>query len=196
MTQTATPTFETGSHYITIGWQNGFQVVEKEEVHFYCDTVWRGTPACVTISADRYLHSSGMSEWRLYVSDARGCSGSEDDPIIVDLSNTARRRLGEQCIPIARKWLASDIYSTSRLSAFSDALTRMARDLSSRHDSTTKLRNALTAFCSELSGKTYNRLIRAADAYDTFTTILNNEEEDVTCPHNTIGPNCPDCNPQ
>lgn len=186
MTQTATPRFTTGSHSISIEWDGGVLVVSKEEVFFYFETAWRGTPARVTISADRYRHSSGMSEWRLYASEAREIDPSDPDNrwTGAHLTDLARRRLGESCIPQASNWLAGGntrydngvSYRTSRENAFGYALTRMASDLSSRHDSTATLRRALATFRDELSNETRSRLVRAADAYDTFTAILNDAD--------------------
>lgn len=173
-TATLRAPLRTGSHSVRIGWQSGQQEVEKEEVFFYFETTWRGRPALVTLSADRYRHSSGMSEWRVYANDAK-----EHDPERYggrgdDLTDLARRRLGEQLIPVARVWLASESYAESRQTAFYHALDHMARELSafSRRD-TGDLRKALATFGHELPPDAMRRLFDAADAFERFLEILN-----------------------
>ena len=59
-----------GSHSVSMG-VNYRDQIEKEECFGYFSATWRGEPVRVTVSADRYRHSSGMSAWRIYARDAR-----------------------------------------------------------------------------------------------------------------------------
>lgn len=176
MTDTATlrAPLRTGSHSVRIGWQNGQRVVDKEELFFYFDTTWRKLPALVTLSADRYRHSEGMSDWRIYASDAKEHDPERNGGRGDDLTELARRRLGEQLKPIAQQWLASEAYAQSRQTAFYHAIDRMARELSafSRQD-TKDLRNTIVTFASELPPGAVQQLHDAAQAFDKFLEILD-----------------------
>ncbi len=175
-TATLRAPLRTGSHSVHIDWHNGQLEVTKEEVWFYFETTWRGRPALVTLSADRYRHSGGMSEWRVYASDAKEHDPERNGGRGDDLTDLARRRLGEQLIPVAREWLASEGYARSRQTAFYHALDRMARELSafSRRD-TSDLRKALATFGHELPPERQDQLFSAAARFDAFLEVLNDK---------------------
>jgi len=172
MTDTATlrAPLRTGSHSVTIG-HNG---IEKEEVWLYFETTWRNTPAIVEMSADRYVHSEGMSEWRVIARDAKESDPTRNGNQGNDLTQLARQRLGAQLRPVVEQWLASEGYAESRRSAFGHALYRMACELSPRFHSTDSLRKALANYGHELKPETMRRLLDATDAFDRFSAILNN----------------------
>jgi hypothetical protein len=174
MTDTATlrAPLRTGSHFITIGHDG----IEKEEVWIYFETSWRNRPAIVEMSADRYVHSSGMSEWRITARDAKESDPTRNGNRGDDLTQLARQRLGAQLRPVVEQWLASERYTESRQAAFGHALYRMALDLSARFNSTDPLRKALAMYGHELKPETMRRLFDAADAYDRFSAIVRGED--------------------
>jgi hypothetical protein len=174
--ETVSTKYRTGSHSVRIGWQSGQMEVEKEEVFLYFETTWRGRPALVTLSADRYRHSEGMSEWRVYASDAKEHDPERNGGRGDDLTDLARRRLGELLVPVAKQWLAGLGYIQSRQTAFYHALDRMAREQSafSRRD-TEDLRKALATFGHELPPERQNQLFSAAARFDAFLEVLNDK---------------------
>lgn len=167
------------SHSVRIDFASdlGRYDVSKEEVYGYFRATWRGVPVVFTMSADRYRHSSGISEWRIYCTDAR-----EIDPALAEdvygrgpaVSDTARQRLGAAARPVVEQWLASADYVTSRRTAFARALEHEASQLGTHQSTTSRLRTYLETFASELEPADAKRLAAATDAYEAFLEILSN----------------------
>lgn len=160
----------TGSHHVTLEYG---ETPSKEECFFYFDTAWRGSPAMVTMSADRYKHSSGWSEWRIYAVDAREIDEAGNGRRGPDLTDLARRRLSDQLEPLVEAWLAGPDYAASRARAFASALERELWEL--RYRGTDRIRRTLSALSHELEPAALERLTSAVDAWDVFATIMNGE---------------------
>lgn len=157
-----------GSH--SVRFDNRGQL-EKEEVFPTFETTWRGAAVTVQMSADRYRHSSGISEWRIYAVNTRDEKGGALTPL-------ARSRMTEQLRPLVYEWLLTDAYAASRRQAFANALQREFYDLHPyRHDEPThNVRRLLAAHAGELSPAVLERFTRAADAFDAYAIALLGSE--------------------
>lgn len=142
--------------------------VGKETVHLTFEAVWRGRPVVVTMQADRYVHSNGWSEWRVYAERAREDVGPNGG-LGADLTETARHRLSDEFKPVVEKWLESDEYTLSARMAVVGALKALAGRL--RYDSR-DLRTAVNANRKRLTAADAKQLLGVADAYDAFQTAL------------------------
>src|SRR5690242_8831764 len=96
--------------------------ISREECYPRVRATWRGTEVLVELEANRYEHSSGWSEWRIFV--------RRTDPGTTEL---AQRALREACLPLVEAWLAGDEYARSRRRAFASYAARYLRDSSSRY---------------------------------------------------------------
>ena len=166
-----------GSHSVSLG-VNYHDEIEKEECFGYFSATWRGEPCRVEVSADRYRHSSGLSEWRVY---ARAAYSGEDrnrhgaDRLAArELTDTARHRLGELCVPIMREWLDSDDYGASRRQAFVRMFKRQASDLSIYAERPSdRLTSLVTKYADEISLKEFDALLEAGYRFDAYVQALN-----------------------
>jgi hypothetical protein len=169
-TTTNTPTIVRRSHWVGLDHAGRFQ---KEEVFTTYAATWRGRPVLVTMSADRYEHSSGVSEWRIYASEARE-EPAEGHYQGENLTDTARRRLSDQHKQVVRDWLESDDYHRSEAQAYADALRRVASDLRPyMSEPASGLRRALATNRDKLIPLDVHRFEQAADAFDTYAAILH-----------------------
>jgi hypothetical protein len=105
-----------GSHSVSLEYASGSEVT-REECYPEITATWRGEEVKITMEANRYVHSSGWSEWRVFV--------HRTDPGVTD---TARAALREACEPIVREWLDSDEYTASRERAFFWMIRRQVQD--------------------------------------------------------------------
>jgi hypothetical protein len=109
----------------TYRWQ-----ITKEEFYPVILTEWRGESVNLECSADRYLHSSGMSEWRIYA--RAGKIRSEDEAGNVtygrEITETARRRLFTELEHLVSEWLEGEEYRAGHRRAVFYALGRLLRD--------------------------------------------------------------------
>lgn len=104
----------------------------REECYPSFHATWRGEPVRFTIQANRYEHSSGISEWRVYCQDAREGryafdreDGTREDGYRGrELTDTARARLREAAEPIVREWLASEEYRREHKRALASMVVR------------------------------------------------------------------------
>jgi hypothetical protein len=158
-----------GSHTVTLD-RSG--KVEREEMFPVFNTEWRGQPATLQMEANRYRHSQGMSDWRIFPRDAR--EGHYDVRTYGnELTDTARQRLGEQNTETVSAWLASDEYAASRRLAFVYALRRIAGELRTYGDVPSRdLRTAVERCSDELTSDDVGRFISVAQAFDTFARLL------------------------
>lgn len=163
----------TGSHSITIG-HDGER--EREEVFVYCATEWRGAPVIVTMRADRYRHSSGLSEWRVYASEARSKT-NEPYGFGAHVTDTARQRLNDACKPLALTWLDSDDYRTSEAdalhSAAASAVTYGSHGRGWRYDGTALARQILSTYGDKMTAAQVDHIERLTDAADTLAAIAD-----------------------
>lgn len=147
------------------------QQLDNEQVYLTFETEWRGQPAVVRMQADRYRHSSGISEWRYRVDEARGADTS-DGRRGADLSGTARSRLSDQLRPLVEEWLGSEAYETSRDEAYFDAVRRMVREARPYPDPMRDVRKVLLDSVYMTIAQR-DRLYRMAEAYEAFTLAYN-----------------------
>jgi hypothetical protein len=121
--------------------------LEKDEAFFYFQAEWQGKPAFVVMQADRYRHSSGVSEWRVYATDARY---GEADNRGAALTDTGKQRLHDAAKPLVLEWLASPEAELAERQAYYGALLRMANELSHEWDAR-RLQEAMTVHAAKIT---------------------------------------------
>jgi hypothetical protein len=157
---------KTGSHWVSDdNYSSRADGISKEEVYFYFTAQWRGRPVQVEVSADRYAHSSGISEWRVYARDARFYDPERNGGRGEATTGTARAALGKLCVPIAEEWLTSDAYTAS----FQNALAHMVmRKFDGRYSATRDVQAALVTFKDRLPKPTLQAISDALEAWQAF----------------------------
>ena len=120
----------TGSHHVSDEYARGGY---REQVFGYFTATWLGEPVIVTMQADRYTHSSGLSDWRIYAEQARSFDPEANGGRGPELTDTARRRLSDACKPLMVAWLEGDEYAPSLADAVRNMIVREMKD---RHTST------------------------------------------------------------
>lgn len=172
---TKTPTVQPArvhSHYLDLGYQDTPDV-DKEQVFVTLIGAWRGERASVTMEANRYRHSEGLSEWRIFPSEARA-HVDEPNQWGAHLTDTARRRLGDAARPIVAAWLDGapldgpdgtvlPTYAESYYTAARHAVARAAR--SDRYDGN-RIRRMVHAWWSILLPDDRRALQAIAAAHD------------------------------
>lgn len=159
------------NHWITVT-DNGR--VEKEEVTRLFLTEWRGVVVTVRISADRYRHSSGISEWRIYADQARkGTEGYGEH-----LTDTARRRLSEKFSPLVQEWLNSNdsgdgSYTQSRRRVFTAVIKGKLSDLG--RIGPDQFRRLLDNTSTEIPVPARDHFARCVDAFVAFKKLAEME---------------------
>jgi hypothetical protein len=172
------PSPEHVSHWIALGHYNE---VEKEELFMTFGATWRGRPVVVKMSADQYRHSSGMSNWRIYAIEAREADRTNQSGDYLgrgnNLTDTARRRLGDDLADVVRRWLDSPLYEESRRFAMDRCLMRMVGELGGNGRSRTDtVRAAIDKQADAAHLATVTRARNACDAFDAFRAIMEGEE--------------------
>jgi hypothetical protein len=161
------------THYVTL---NDHRGDISEQVMITFTSAWRGKPATVRMEASRYTHSSGLSEWRIFAERVR--EGMHDAPSGIQLSDTARRQLGDACEPAVKAWLATTAYKASRVVGLVAAIKRKLHDLRPYSDEPTReVRRLIDQYAAELETVpgTLTRLCAMASAYDAFAAVYNQE---------------------
>lgn len=113
------------SHSVKLGGptdETSMSGIDREEVFPTFATDWRGVAVVVQMNANRYRHSSGVSEWRIHVE--RGIEGTDPYGRGKAISDTARSRLTDRLEPLVLEWLESDDYRQSKRAAVVHALAR------------------------------------------------------------------------
>jgi hypothetical protein len=140
---------KTGSHWVSDdNHSSRVDGISKEEVFFYFSAKWRGQPVQVEVSADKYAHSSGMSDWRVYARAARYYDSESYGGRGEETTGTARAALGELCVPIALEWLESDAYKASFQTALAHMVMRKFQD---NYSASRRVAEALVTFRTRLS---------------------------------------------
>lgn len=111
----------TGSHHVSDEYARGGY---REQVFGYFKAEWRGLPVIVTMQADRYTHSSGLSDWRIYAESARYYDADANGGRGADVTDLARQRLSEACRPAMSEWLHGDEYAGSLSRAVRNMIVR------------------------------------------------------------------------
>lgn len=165
----------TGSHSVTLQPVNGASHFKEEVFLTFC-TAWRGKGAEVKMRADRYTHSAGLSDWRVYAVEAQGIESTGRGWSGRDLTETARHRLGELAAPVAREWLESGSYRASEADAWFRAVRREFDDLRPYSDHPAdRVREAVTRWRNKMTPQAAAQLVLTADAFDAFAAMYRAE---------------------
>jgi hypothetical protein len=156
---------KTGSHSVSDDGSSRAEGFSREEVYLYFSAKWRGKPVVVTMSADRYAHSSGMSGWRVYASEARLEDPERNGGRGESVSGTARAALSKLCEPMATEWLESEAYAASFQRALAHMVMRKFRD---EYRATRGVAEALATFKTRLAPATYQAISNALEAWRAF----------------------------
>lgn len=163
--------------------------VNREEAFLYFDTEWRGSPAAVTMQASRYTYArqgnqqDDWSPWVIYASAAE--AGSWRETIESDyrvgrggyLTDTAKKRLSDQCEPIVRKWLGGTNYLMAKRDAVFYAVKNLAHDFRPYSDPTWRFRDTVDSLREDLTQERQDYLTEIADAYDKFAELYQEGSE-------------------
>ena len=144
------------SHWIALDWNAGELDINKEELWPNVRATWRGQELTAELEASRYRHSEGISEWRIFVRGARSLEGYG-----LELSDVARSKLNEVCVPLVLEWLESDDYTAARTRTFAHTIAREIRDAGTREDY--RAATALEKFAGELVPEDRENLERALE---------------------------------
>ena len=128
-----------GFHSVELG--HHFELT-SEEVYLYFSGQWLGKEVRFIHKADRYRHSSGLSEWRAYVKEgwvkieSKYVRGAElSRKAFVALDNASKEYVVE--------WLSSEAYRESYCSAVYNAILKCGDD---RYRPGEKIRSALNVW--------------------------------------------------
>lgn len=156
------------SHWIHIDHQGGI----KETVRLYFRAPWRGIEVNLTMEADRYTHSSGLSEWRIHTDEAR--QAMPGTGLAPEVTDTAKKRCGDACRQQVEDFLKSEEYARSEAGAYYDAIKRMIRELRPYSDEPSReVRQQIERFALKLSVPMAERLLALCYAFDRLTALFN-----------------------
>lgn len=158
------------------GYGREYLTAQKETATLEFVATWRGRPVVLRMEANRYVHSQGWSEWRIFARQAREDTNGQG--LGAELTDTARTRLRDEFSPAVEAWLKSKAYRDSESRAYVWAIQAEARELA-RYGSD-RLRHAVRANINKVPKADATRLMRAADAYDRFDALLNNRKVTTT----------------
>ena len=154
------------SHWVRLD-HNGD--LEKEEIFVTFTADWRGEPCVVRMEANRYRHSSGVSEWRIFAT-----AGKYGNDLHAygqkELSDTARARLAAVARPTMQAWIDSDDYKQSHNLALYAWFKREVGDLKS-HSDCSRLHKLVNANAQALGFAHTTRLKDAIAAFNTFQSL-------------------------
>lgn len=157
---------KTGSHWVSDdNYSSRHNGISKEEIYFYFDAQWRGRPVQVEVSADKYAHSSGMSDWRIYARAARFYDPERNGGRGEETTGTARSALSKLCVPIAIAWLDTDEYKAS----FQRALAHMVmRKFQDSYSASRYVTEALVTFKDRLAAEHFQAISETLSAYNAY----------------------------
>lgn len=159
------------SHWLTTG-THSVHDGRKEEVRITFDATWRGEPCVLRMTASRYVHSSGWSDWTVYTEDAKRDGGVWGEY----LSETAYTRLGDAARPLVQEWLKSDEYTESERVAYYYAIRGQAHDLRPYGTVPTMvMRRNMERYADKLTPAMQDRLTRLCDAFDAYAKVYGEE---------------------
>lgn len=168
---------QVSSHYITlVNHPDGI----KEEVYLYFNAHWRGEEVTVKMQASRYTHSAGLSEWRVYCTEAYSLPDGKDHYINrKHVTPTARARLADECETLVVQWLRSQDYRRSESAAYCHAIKEMLRQANRYSDEPTRdARQKVVQYSSKLTPMQREYLLKLADAVDEVVSLYNQKVED------------------
>lgn len=148
----------------------------REELHLGFDTAWRGRPVSVTMHADRYQHTSGISDWRIYATEAREGhapildNGRTGRSLGDHLTDTARSRLSDELRPLVTDWLASPAYTVARTNALAEMIYRELTGTVTTYRPTSKARELLETYGAEITADQVAHLEHLAGTLETYAS--------------------------
>lgn len=163
-----TPTITDISHWVQLDNSAGHWSL-SEDVVFKIDAEWRGKPVVADMRADRYTHSSGLSDWRVVCREATQDDGGGRRSTCTDL---ARQRLRDQLTPLVEEWLASDEYRPSEVRAYAWALKQSVHQLRIGGDALHS-RALLEHWAAKVTPAIHQQLTELFDAWDAFDKLYD-----------------------
>ena len=145
------------SHWIELDYEG----IRKEELYPILTAVIRGAGRSIECSADRYRHSSGMSDWRIYPRDVRPADG---------IGEATMREIRQATTPVIADYLASAEYRSSRRRAVYAAIVREIHD--SRYDGGRRALERIEQHSAELRASDRKRLQRAIELRNQSAALL------------------------
>lgn len=158
----------TRSHHVTL---DRFGQLDREEVYGDVEAVWRGERVTVKVTANRYRHSSGVSDWRIFIQDARYGDG---DYGTKSLTDTARSRLREETTGELAGWIDSECYRSSFGRALVYALKLIVRE--PHYNAPDHLRQAIPKHVEFIGSLNADALFALADKAEAFATAYDELE--------------------
>jgi len=125
--------------------------IRKEQVYARLASNWRGQDVQIEAVLDRYQHSNGLSDWRLYSVDVRAWDQARGG-FYDYVSDVARQRLREACAPVALAYTTSDDYAITWHAALVRAIRDAVRE--ERYDSVALTRRMVEAWSRDLGRET------------------------------------------
>ena len=148
---------------------------DKEDVTVESAGMWRKQPCVVEVVANRYTSGPRDDQtwtgWRVYV--RRASAVDPQNARIGDLSDTARRRLGDEFVPEVEAWLESEAYAESRRAAITQAIrSEFPRDGAHSHGSITTVVRQADRLAHELAPQTRRAIAEAVGAWRVYEALV------------------------
>lgn len=109
-----------GSHSLTLGLNSrrGFGPFDREEFYpvFELEAPRVGLVRA-QFEANRYVHSEGWSEWRIFLRDVRRPATDEQPlggELVSGVGPATRETIADRCRPLILEWLEGEAYEESR----------------------------------------------------------------------------------
>jgi hypothetical protein len=180
-TKTAPTLAKSNSHSVRED-NNRSDGISKEEVFLYYLTDWRGQPCRVTMHLDRYRASywendkpagTKLTPWRAFAETVRTYDPENPNSYGSELTDTARRRLSDEILPLALAWLETEAYTVSESLAYAHMILDTREN--DRYGSTTRnIRRQAEQYRDKLPTGVRNRLLEIADSYEALNRQRDN----------------------
>ena len=156
------------SHWLATDYERGGEI-SKEELYPILDVT--GVPRVgqvrATFSVDRYRHTSGWSEWRIYLKDVEPSHGVGD---------ATRKSISEACKPLIEAWLAGPEYVASRQNVAAHMVKRIILASDCRSYGLSNAEQELHRHQHELTTDDAERLRKAISLLEQAAELLENGE--------------------
>ena len=167
------------SHWVELE-RNGDYAIRKEEIYARLASSWRGVEVQIEAVLQRYRHSNGLSDWRLYSAEVRAWSEPRNG-FYDDVSDVARQRLREACEPVVMAYTTSDDYANTFHAALVRAISYEAER--ERYEPANLTRRMVGAWAmdlrSDVCGK-FEHLAKQFEAMSEAVSALNDGESQTT----------------
>lgn len=154
-----------GSHHLGTEGRSAYGPFSKEELYpVVVLELPRVGEVSVQFSADRYVSSSGWTEWRIYARRFDPSSG---------IGDAGHRAAHEAGVPLIREWLNGPDYPAARQQAAAHAAQRLFYDAGSRGYALETLGEQLAAMRDELSFDDLDRFEKALALLKQAAALLD-----------------------